>query len=72
MRYVMLHPHASPHTQEGEDSTSYLPEEDVLEVLHRHAAALLPLGERLISIELRLPLGLADAVEFIEHQQRTW
>lgn len=38
----------------------YLPEEDVLELVQRHAAALLPLRERLVPVELRLPLRLGD------------
>lgn len=36
----------------------YLPKEDVLELVQSHAAALLPLGERLVPVELCLPLSL--------------
>lgn len=37
---------------------THLPEKNVLEIVHRHAAALLPLGKRFVPIELDLPLRL--------------
>lgn len=37
---------------------THLPEKNVLELVHRHAAALLPLGKRFVPIELDLPLRL--------------
>lgn len=50
---------ASEPDRTGPDRTgTNLPEEDVLELLQRHAAALLPFREGLVTLELRSPLVL--------------
>ena len=49
---------------------SDLPEEDVLELVQGHATTLLPLGERLVALELRLPLRLLYHTEGAKKCQR--